>query len=450
MSDSPVNALRNCAWRLAPWLCGLPLLTGDVRGADELTPAALLQEVQRHHPEIHTLHKVVFVEIQDEGRPPRWTRETIDQDEFERVRLFAEAGEFDDQHAPVVREKSLAVFNGDYEVDVDYDYAPNEIELREIERRAQAAAATITLTPAYDQKPYTQAIVYPRRVKTWPIGQLPWSGSPTFWLMSELETHIQNGSPIRISRVAGTDRYDVRFDARSPNGKMLKDLSQYVIDPAAGWNAVAEVATNGAGTVFDTRENTFEEVLPQVWLLTRVVSRNPTARSDELPTQGPAPARRVEIPRSVRRTQITDYRINDPAFSDDLFQVELKPGTFVSDHRFSGFYRIGDEAKTDADLRDLADRARGENVAANLEQTRDMPAPPQRTAPASSPPARENAAPGATPAPAPPPAPVMPVQPEVTAANRHAWLIGVNVALLGVLAGWAAWRVRTRKSKAGQ
>jgi hypothetical protein len=70
-----------------------------------------------------------------------------------------------------------------------------------------------------------------------------------------------------------------------------------------------------------------------------------------------------EPPAKEWRFEVDRIVLNDPGFDERVFEVALKPGTFVNDMRFDVAYRVGQEGAVGSELAALAQEAAAKNAA---------------------------------------------------------------------------------------
>jgi hypothetical protein len=183
---------------------------------------------------------------------------------------------------------------------------------------------SITYLPPGDGSPFGGAQITAGRDLCFQAMRHPlWSFGGRFY--AALDQAIESGEKIEIQREPASALLRIRFAGGEAIAPTPKWAWAAVVDPARGF-CVPEWEFTQPDGMKCRSSATFREVQPGVWFPTE-------GRMD-----GFFPDGMVESQTSVK---ITDVVVNDPNFSNNLFHIDLPPGTRVRDTVMGLQYVVG-------------------------------------------------------------------------------------------------------------
>jgi hypothetical protein len=184
--------------------------------------------------------------------------------------------------------------------------------------------ASMTYLPRGDGSPFGGAQITAGRDLCFQAMRHPlWSFGGRFY--AALDQAIESGEKIEIQREPASALLRIRFAGGEAIAPTPKWAWAAVVDPARGF-CVPEWEFTQPDGMKCRFSATFREVQPGVWFPTK-------GRMD-----GFFPDGMVESQTSVK---ITDVVVNDPNFSNNLFHIDLPPGTHVRDTVMGLQYVVG-------------------------------------------------------------------------------------------------------------
>ncbi len=271
------------------------------------------------------------------GKPERWQGLEIHSDNLRRIRVVERQGSYGPGGKETPSDYAEVYHLYDGEMTADAQSSPNRDRLGNELGKVKGG-------PGYHTVTINDGL--------YPLPNGPWAIINPMAFMNEvpaaLASCLADGREVAIEADPGKEAL-YRLTYKKARADDPFDLTYVAtIDTRNDWAVLGYQAKDKDGRVLiesgcDYRPDENGLRLPQAgFWRNRSPKQSPTAP-----------------PLSERRFRVTEIKVNDPNFSEDVFKLMLKPDTAVSDIRYNIQYRVGDEKLIDADLKALAKSAEG-------------------------------------------------------------------------------------------
>jgi len=176
-------------------------------------------------------------------------------------------------------------------------------------------------------------------------------------IVTKLESALKNNQVIEV-----TSETDSQIAFRFPDDKDGQFWT-FVVDKTSDWVPTTVAWVNHSGKALMRSEFEYARTATGFWYPKRVFHRVFGNKSED------------SVPLRETQFEVTECRINEPEFDEDVFKIKLHPDTAIWDSRYDVNYRIGAENAFTSQLEALAKAALAAQQAAEKGLTGMRPSP---------------------------------------------------------------------------